>query len=126
MGRRIGSGVSDIRGPFRCGYDTAFSPDGKTLASASADQSIKLWDIGSSTVIQSLEGHSTSVSAVAFSPDGKMLASASDDGTARLWDPRSGAALATLECHSHAVNDIAFSPDGKMLASASNDMTVML
>jgi WD40 repeat protein len=71
----------------------AFSPDGKTLASASWDRTVKLWDAGSGAVLQTLEGHSSEVTAVAFSPDGKMLASASWDGTVKLWDAGSGAVL---------------------------------
>jgi WD40 repeat protein len=57
----------------------AFSLDGKVLASASIDKTVKLWDAGTGAVLQTLEGHSNWVNAVAFSPDGKVLASASID-----------------------------------------------
>ena len=104
----------------------AFSPDGKTLVSASGDEIVKLWDAGSGVLLQTLEGHSDSVYAVAFSPDGKTLASASGDKTVKLWDAGSGVLLQTLEGHKYSVNAVAFLPDGKTLASASDDNTVKL
>ena len=58
---------------------------GKALASASGDDTLKLWDVNSGTEIRSLAGHSGEVWAVAFSPDGKTLASASSDKTLKLW-----------------------------------------
>lgn len=95
----------------------AFSPDGKTLASGSSDNTIKLWDLQSGMMTHTLTGHRNDVNVVAFSPDGSLLASASDDHTVKLWDPHTGSQGATLKAHHEGIKCIAFSPDGTMLAS---------
>ena len=102
----------------------AFSPDGKRLASASDDSTVKVWDAATGQEALTLKGHTGRVSSVAFSPDGKRLASAGEDGTVKVWDAATGQEALTLKGHTGAVTSVAFSPDGKRLASASDDGTV--
>ena len=66
-------------------YSVNFSPDGKTIASGSYDQTIRLWDTSGQPIGQPLKGHTKSVNSVAFSPDGKTIISGSTDRTLRKW-----------------------------------------
>ncbi|MDJ0617332.1 MAG: TIR domain-containing protein, partial [Calothrix sp. MO_192.B10] len=104
----------------------AFSPDDKTIASASNDNTIKLWNIEDGKELKSLKGHTSAVNSVAFSPDGKTIASASDDNTIKLWNLQDGKVLKTLDGHTDDVFSVTFSPDGKTIASVSKDHTIKL
>jgi WD40 repeat protein len=110
----------------------AFSPEGHTLATASADTTAQLWDVRDPhhpTPLGTLTGHTNYVNSVAFSPDGHTLATASDDTTARLWDvraPHHPMSLGTLTGHPGRVFSVAFSPEGHTLATASDDTTARL
>src|SRR6266545_3482066 len=112
-----------IEGPFNSGivYSVAFSPDGKTLASGSGDNTIRLWDVGTGRLIRSFEERNQWVPSVAFSPDGKMIASGSHEQVVKLWDVGTGNLIRSFMGHRNTIHSVAFSPDGKTLASGSSD-----
>ncbi|MDQ3817421.1 MAG: caspase family protein, partial [Acidobacteriota bacterium] len=104
----------------------AYSPDGKVLASASEDRTVRLWDVATGVPLRTLKGHYADVVSVAFSPDGRMLASGSVDETIRMWDVATGRELRTFLDQGGTVSSVVFSPDGRSLCSASGDGTVKL
>jgi WD40 repeat protein len=104
-------------------FCVAFSPDGRLLASAGQDGTVKLWDAATCQEVCPLPGHKGIVSGVAFSLDGK-LASAGQDQTVRLWDPATRRQLREFRGHTGTIVAVAFSPDGRQLASGGGDRTV--
>jgi WD40 repeat protein len=103
----------------------SFSPDGQTIATASADTTVKFWNIHGKKLKPSLQGHSDTVTSVSFSPDGKTIATASWDNTVKLWS-LDGQELQSFKAHADRVYSMSFSPDGQKIATASADKTAKL
>jgi WD40 repeat protein len=99
----------------------SFSPDGRTLATASLDYSIRLWDVGNRQRISTLQGHSTEVLTLAFTPDGESLISGAKDGGVKLWPTR---AREKDEIIPGGWEPLAFSKDSKILAARTREGTV--
>jgi hypothetical protein len=94
------------------------------VATASSDETGKVWDATTGQEIRTLRGHASAVRGVAFSPDGQRLATASPDRTVKIWDAATGQEALTLRGHTKDVQSIAFSPDGQRLAAAAADSSV--
>lgn len=107
-------------------YALALSPDGKTLATGSYDQRIKLWNAATGELLRELKGHNGAINGLAFRRDGRVLASASADRTVKLWDATTGARLDTFSQPLKELYCVAFSPDGKSVVAGGADNRIRL
>lgn len=101
-------------------------PQGTMLATASENQTMKLWNFFTGECLRTLQGHTSWIMSIAFSPDGSILASGSADSSVRLWNFFTGECLKILPGHIGWVWSVTFSPDAKTLASGSEDETIKL
>ena len=119
-----------LRGHTDSVTSVAFSPDGKTIASGSEDNTAILWDIETLRPIGKPLSMEDTISSIAFSPDGKILALGSgdyDSGVIMLWDTDTlGQLPGALQGHEAGVESVAFSPDGVILASLDYEGTAIL
>jgi WD40 repeat protein len=115
-----------LRGHTARVVEAAFAPDGRTVVTASADGSARIWDADSGEQLHVLREHERAVESTAFSPDGNQVVTASWDETARIWDAGSGEELHVLRGHSGRVVGAVFSPDGRWVVTASADRTARI
>ncbi|HTF57852.1 MAG TPA: WD40 repeat domain-containing protein, partial [Planctomycetota bacterium] len=120
-----GKELSDLKGHSGDVTGAIFSPDGLTLYSSSADQTIRAWDVRAGKEIRSIETGSP-IRALDLSPDGKRLATAEDRDEAskvRIWDAATGAEVKSLELSNTVVGCVAWSGDGETIAAATGNRT---
>ena len=96
------------------------------LASASADRTVRVWEVTTGKTLLTYTGHSAPVTDVKWSADGKLIATGSGDTTVQVWEATTGRVLFTYRGHTDVVFSVAWSPDGTRLASASADTTVQV
>lgn len=104
--------------------DMDLTPDGKYLATAGADDIVKIWDAVEMVDLGTLEGHADDVYAVSFGPGPRRIATGCRDGAVRVYELPSGELLHTMRGHAEAVFSVAYSPDGKQILSGGKDSTV--
>jgi WD40 repeat protein len=102
----------------------AWSPDGRSIASSSFDSTVRVWDVASGRLLQTLREHENKATAVAWSPDGRYLASGAYDGTVKIWDVANGQSVRTIG--SDVPFSLVWSPDGRYLASTAFSTDVQM
>ncbi|MEC4887786.1 MAG: NB-ARC domain-containing protein [Scytonema sp. PMC 1070.18] len=117
----LGLCIYTFHEPDREVWSVAFSNDGKTLATGSAD-SIKLWNVWTNQCLKTFDENSTRVRTLAFSPDGKTLVGSSDNQSIKTWDVETGRCLLRVKtAPSSAIWAVKFSPDGETVMSCGTD-----
>ena len=95
-------------------HASAFTAAGKTLATASHDRKIALWDGHTGAPLAVLPGHTAEVWSVAYTPDGKSIVSVSNNSVVRLWDTRLIERDGIFRGHTKFVYGVAYHPDGEL------------
>lgn len=116
-------------------YSVQFSPDGKSLITASRDKTVKVWDLSAKKESATLKDNPTNVKTAVFSPDGKWAVSTTGawdkkekkwEGEIRFWDVKAGKVARSIKGHTAVIEAIAFSADGSKLATAGEDETAII
>ena len=118
--------IQTLTGHFNSVTALAISPDGRLLASGSADANINIWDLQTGELRQTLRGHQWSVLSVAFNANGRLLVSSAEDETIKLWDVEAGKSLQTLANFKAVFASVDISSDGSRLVGGSADNTIRI
>jgi WD40 repeat protein len=120
------SSVKTLKGHTSFVNSLAISPDGQILVSASADRTIKIWELAKGKELHTLRGHTSFVNYLTIGRDGQKLFSGGADNSIKIWNLTTGQAIGVLNGHTSFVNYLKISHDGQKLFSASADNTIKI
>lgn len=124
---RTGQQVGRLNGHGGNIDSVAWSPDGKQLASASRDWTVRIWDVAGSRQIAVIRGHAGNVKSISWSPDGTRIASAGNDGTIKVWEIKNAIqAITTLRHDAPLIPALAWNQDGIRLAAGGSQGSIMV
>jgi WD40 repeat protein len=125
---RLGTEVKTLREHTKPTNNVAYSYDGKTIASCSDDETIKIWstDLKTRESIMTLIGHNAPVLTVLYSFDSKYLVSSDESGEILVWEMPEGKLLRRIKAHDELIQDVSFAGDNRTIVSASLDKKVKL
>lgn len=101
--------------------NACFSPNGKTVVTTSVDNTAKIWDVETGSLLRTLTGHTNWVRQTEFSPDGQHILTVSDDNTAKIWDAGTGKLQQTITDSKWGISNASYSPDGQQIITTSAD-----
>ena len=115
-----------LQGHTAAVFSVAISPDTRFIVTGSWDNTARIEDAQTGTLLNTLQGHTSGVKSVAISPDSRFIVTGSEDTTARIWDVQTGALLNTLRGHTNRVFSVAISPDSRFIVTGSWDNTARI
>ena len=130
--RPVTRASSTLEGHSEAVLNVSFSPDGKALASASGDTTVRIWDLETETPLFTCEGHKHWVLLVAFSPDCSKVASGGMDNNIIIWNATTGEQIGkVLKGHNQFITSLSWEPmiasyESRRLASSSKDQSVRI